>query len=49
MGDIVNLAVAYTVMIGLIAAWSWMLGKRLLEIQSRLSLIEKVYDQNEDE
>lgn len=44
-----NLAVAYTVMIGLIAAWSWMLGKRLLEIQSRLSLIEKVYDQNEDE
>ena len=49
MGDIVNLAVAYTVMIGLIAAWSWMLGKRLLEIQSRLSLIEKVYYQNEDE
>jgi len=49
MGDMVNLAVAYTVMIGLIAAWSWMLGKRLLDIQSRLSMIEEVSDQNEDE
>ncbi|MBT7938966.1 MAG: hypothetical protein HN696_07355 [Euryarchaeota archaeon] len=40
MGDMVNLVVAYTVMIGLLAAWSWMLGKRLLELLSRLEVIE---------
>ncbi len=49
MGDMVNLAAAYTVMIGLIAAWSWMLGKRLLDIQNRLSVIEKVSNKKEEE
>ena len=44
MGDMVNLAVAYTVMIGLIAAWSWMLSKRLNSLHDRLSLL-----QNEEE
>ena len=49
MGDMVNLAAAYTVMIGLIAAWSWMLSKRLLDIQNRLSMLEDVSEQNEEE
>ena len=49
MGDMVNLAAAYTVMIGLIAAWSWMLGKRLIDIQNRLSMLEDVSEQTEEE
>jgi len=49
MGDMVNLAAAYTVMIGLIAAWSWMLGKRLMDIQNRLSMLEDVSEQTEEE
>tara|TARA_B100000131_G_scaffold96935_2_gene94071 strand:- start:1415 stop:1615 length:201 start_codon:yes stop_codon:yes gene_type:complete len=41
MADMVNLAVAYTIMIGLIAAWSWMLSKRLTSLHDRLSLLEE--------
>jgi hypothetical protein len=41
MADMINLAVAYTIMIGLIAAWSWMLSKRLTSLHDRLSLLEE--------
>ena len=49
MSDLVNLATAYTLMIGLIAAWSWMLGKRIFNLNNRLIAMESSLLGSEEE
>ena len=49
MGDTTYLAVAYIVMIGLIAAWSWTLARRLQHFGTRLDVAERNMGISEDE
>ena len=49
MAETTYLAIAYIVMIGLIAAWTWTLARRLDHLNARLALAERELGDSEEE